>query len=202
MAGLRCSYHGTQPGIDALVNTMNAMFHPMSLRHIRSRNRREQRGVVAIEFALVFLFGLLPLLLLTFSGVLIFAAKQSLTLAAADGARAALHYNSNASDGNLTDACSSALHDMNWLFELASSGGAPAPSSCTSGSISTNDATATITTDNSCTAAAGATCVRVTTTYNYENSPLVLGTGTLYGWFTSGQLQSSAVIQIYNTQGN
>jgi Flp pilus assembly protein TadG len=52
---------------------------PAASRSLRAR----QRGVVAIEFALMFLFGLLPLLLLTFNGVLIFAAKQSLTLAAA-----------------------------------------------------------------------------------------------------------------------
>lgn len=168
------------------------------------RNRQGQRGVVAIEFALVFLFGLLPLLLLTFSGVLVFAAKQSLTLAAADGARAALHYNSSASNGNLTDACSAALNDMNWIFEVANSGGTPTPSSCASSSISSNSATATITADNSsCTVATGATsCVMVTTTYNYENSPLVLGTGTLYGWFTKGKLESSATIQIYNNQGS
>lgn len=172
---------------------------PLPLRCMFCRNRQGQRGVVAIEFALMFLFGLLPLLLLTLSGVLVFAAKQSLTLAAADGARAALHYNPSASNGNLTDACSAALSDMNWLFELADTGGTPAPSSCASGSISTSSAAATITADNSCTTAAGATsCVTVTTTYNYENSPLVLGTGAIYGWFANGKLQSTATIQIYN----
>jgi Flp pilus assembly protein TadG len=63
---------------------------PSIQRHSNIRSLRGQQGVVAIEFALVFLFGVLPLLLLTFSGVMIFAAQQTLTLAAAEGARAAL----------------------------------------------------------------------------------------------------------------
>ena len=49
----------------------------------RPGQKRKQRGAVALEFAFVFLFGMLPLIMLTFTGVLVFAAQQSLTLAAA-----------------------------------------------------------------------------------------------------------------------
>ncbi|TAM20512.1 MAG: hypothetical protein EPN68_13275, partial [Rhodanobacter sp.] len=184
------------------MNTTSATPSPTSLRRMHSRNRRGQRGVVALEFAMIFLLGFLPLLLLTFSGAMVFAAKQSLTLAAANGARAALHYNTT-NDGNLTSACSTALRSMNWLFALPNGS---APSECPSGSssISNSDGTATITANHNCTVvgtAAGATCVKVTTEYNYDKGPLILGTGKLYGWLMNGPLQSTAIIQIYNTQG-
>lgn len=147
----------------------------------------------------MFMFGMLPLLLLTLAGVLIFAAKQSLTLAADDGARAALHYNGTAG-GNLTDACSTALRSMDWLFALSASSASPAPTACTSASITNHIATIAVTTN--CTADTNATCVLVTTTYDYNDSPLILGTGKLYGWLMSGPLQSTAVIQIYDNEGS
>jgi len=172
------------------MNTATANNRSPSLCH-----RRKQRGVAAIEFALMFMFGMLPLLLLTLAGVMIFAAKQSLTLAADNGARAALHYNASA-NGNLTDACSTALQSMNWLFALSASSASPAPTACTSAGIS--NSIASIAVSNNCTADADAICVLVTTTYDYNHSPLILGTGTLYGWLMSGPLQSTAVIQIYN----
>lgn len=172
------------------MNIATAIARSQCLRH-----RHRQRGVVAIEFALMFMFGMLPLLMLTLAGVLIFAAKQSLTLAADDGARAALHYNA-ATGGNLTDACTTALQSMGWLFALSASSSAPAPTACTSASVTNNIASIAVT--NNCTADTGATCVLVTTTYDYNDSPLILGTGTLYGWLMSGPLQSTAVIQIYN----
>lgn len=56
--------------------------------------RRRQRGVASIEFALMLLLGLVPLLLFTFSGVLIMAAQQTLATASAEGARASLRYGS------------------------------------------------------------------------------------------------------------
>lgn len=166
---------------------------------VHCHSRRKQQGVVAIEFALVFLFGMLPLLLLTLAGVLVFAAKQSLTLAASNGARAALHYSASA-DGNLIDACSTALQSMNWLFAL-SNNGTSTPAACTGSSISNAIASIDVTTQG-CTAASGATCVKVTTRYDYDNSPLILGTGKLYGWLMNKPLESIAVIQVYNTQGS
>ncbi|MGB9101148.1 MAG: pilus assembly protein, partial [Stenotrophomonas indicatrix] len=47
--------------------------------------RQRQRGVASIEFALMLLLGLVPLLLLTLSGVLIMAAQQTLATASAEG---------------------------------------------------------------------------------------------------------------------
>jgi Flp pilus assembly protein TadG len=170
----------------------------LSTCRVHNSGLRKQQGVVAIEFALVFLFGMLPLLLLTLAGVLIFAAKQSLTLAASNGARAALHYSASA-DSNLTDACSTALQSMNWLFAL-SNNGTSTPAACTGSSISNTIASIEVT--HVCTAASGASCVKVTTSYDYDNSPLILGTGKLYGWLMHKPIESTAVIQVYNTQGS
>lgn len=173
--------------------TVTSLLSPHRMRC----SRKKQQGVVAIEFALVFMFGLLPLLLLTLAGVLIFAAKQSLTLAASNGARASLHYFS-ATDENLTDACSEALRQMKWLFAVSGS----APDECTGSRISSSDGSAEIDVTHDCTAATGATCVMVTTKYDYSKNPLIPATGSLYSWLAMPKLQSTAVIQIYNTQGS
>lgn len=84
-----------------------------------TRTRHHQRGIVALEFALMFTFGLLPLLLLTFAGVLTFSAQQALTLAAADGARAALRYpavTSSALKAREDTAKAVASNRMDWLL--------------------------------------------------------------------------------------
>jgi uncharacterized membrane protein SpoIIM required for sporulation len=47
------------------------------------RDRRQQPA--SIEFALMLMLGLLPLLLFTFSGVMIMAAQQTLATASAEG---------------------------------------------------------------------------------------------------------------------
>lgn len=184
------------------MKTMNTIPLPISLRGMHGRNRRGQRGVVAIEFALVFLFGLLPLLLLTFSGVLIFAAKQSLTLAAADGARAALHYNSSTGGGNLTSACTTALADMLWLVALSNGSSGSTSPTCTGSSFTNGTASISITSD--CTAASSATCVKVTTSYLYDSHPFLPGTATAYQWVMGKgkAITSTATIQVYNTQGS
>jgi len=150
--------------------------------------RRKQRGVVAIEFALVFLFGLLPLLLLTFSGVLIFAAKQSLTLAAANGARAALHYGTDTQ--RQAYACQAAQNSMQWLVTF--SGQTP---SCTSAPI-------TVTGPATCPSAVptGVQCITVTTTFDYDEHPFLPGTASVYKWTIGSALSSTATIQI-DTQG-
>lgn len=161
------------------------------------RPSRKQRGVVAIEFALVFLFGMLPLLLLTFSGVLIFAAKQSLTLAAANGARAALHYGTDAQ--RQADACQAAQNSMQWLITY-SGGAAP---SCTGDPIE-------VTPPGPCPSGAPTTrvqCITVTTSFDYNDHPFLPGTATIYGWFVKDSagkktsLSSTATIQI-DTQGS
>jgi hypothetical protein len=160
---------------------------PISLRRPQ---RHRQRGVVAIEFALMFLFGLLPLLLLTFSGVLIFAAQQSLTLAAANGARASLHYGSDAD--RLGYACKAARDSMQWLLTFA--GETP---DCT-------DAPIAVTGPKDCpdaSAAPGVKCITVTTSFDYDKHPFLPGTATVYGWVIGKPLSSTAVIQL-DTQGS
>ena len=145
--------------------------------------RARQRGVVAIEFALMFLFGLLPLLLLTFTGVMIFAAKQSLTLAAADGARAALRFQPTVAERHAT-AIEVAAQRMQWLLDF--SGDAP------EAAVAVTD----VDCDDASASAAGVTCINVTTTFNYDEHPFLPGTVTAYGWVLGGPLQGSATVQI------
>lgn len=64
-----------------------------------ARRKVAQRGSVAVEFALIFpVFFLILYAIVTFS--LIFVAQQNMTLAAEEGARAALNWVSNTSMAN------------------------------------------------------------------------------------------------------
>ena len=153
---------------------------------------RRQRGVVAIEFALVFLFGLLPLLLLTLSGVLIFAAKQSLTLAAAEGARAALRYSASDADRGM-QVCKTAQHSMQWLLTFS---GETAP--CAANGIGTSIA---VSTPFPCDSAPTVQCMKVETSFDYNEHPFVPGTTSIYHWLMQGSIQSSATVQL-DTQGS
>jgi Flp pilus assembly protein TadG len=145
------------------------------------RSPGKQHGVVAIEFALIFLFGLLPLLLITFSGVLVFAAQQSLTLAAAEGARAALRYGDDTQ--RRLEACSAAAHSMQWLLDFAGQADA-----CSS-NVSVNFA--------SCPSDTSVRCVSVATYYDYDRHPFLPGTSPLYSMtFGAKGLRSSAVVQL------
>lgn len=146
--------------------------------------RSRQRGVVAIEYALVFIFGLLPLLLLTISGVLIFAAKQSLTLAADNGARAALQYGANNAARQAT-ACAVAEQSMQWLLNF--SGDTP---DCTDGPI--------VVSTIACPSNASLSCVQVVTSFDYSAHPFIPGTQTVYGWLLDS-ISSSAIVQLDNT---
>jgi Flp pilus assembly protein TadG len=141
--------------------------------------RSRQQGVVAIEFALIFIFGLLPLLLLTMSGVLIFAAKQSLTLAADNGARAALQYGTNRE----ATACQVAEQSMQWLLTFS---GVAAPD-CADGPI--------VVTTIACPANAGLKCVQVVTSFDYTAHPFIPGTKTVYGWLLD-PISSTAIVQL------
>lgn len=155
------------------------------------QGRHRQRGVVAIEFALVFLFGMLPLLLLTLSGVLIFAAKQSLTLAAAEGARAALRYGTTAQ--RQTNACEAAAESMAWL--LTFSGAEPA--SCTTPPAPGGAyAPIAVSTAAPCPDTPTVECITVETSYDYNKYPFIPGTTTLYSWVMSGNLSSTATVQL------
>ncbi len=116
------------------------------LRFRNTSGRNKQNGVYALEFALVF-----PVFFLMFYAVLsfamVFVAKQTLSLAAADGARAALRYfhtgQQNASAeaalaGRMEHACQVALQRASYLFhearapqcEVALSASCPADWAC------------------------------------------------------------------------
>lgn len=149
--------------------------------------KSRQRGAMAVEFALIFLLGVLPLLLLTVSGVLIFAAKQSLTLAASEGARAALRFGVHGSIAEReVSACLAAKESMQWL--LAFSG--ETPDCSTPGNTPPIAITAI-----SC-PAGGAQCVQVVTSFDYDAHPLIPGTVTVYGWVLGKTITSSAVVQL------
>ncbi|WP_329742414.1 pilus assembly protein [Dyella sp. A6] len=150
---------------------------------------------MAIEFALVFLLGLLPLLLLTFTAVLIFTARESLTLAASNGARAALHYGTDAERGMY--ACQAAENSMQWLMAFSTPSGNTAPS-CSSSGISNNVASVVVSAPGACsgTVPANVECMTVTASYNYDSDPFLPGTKTLYGWVIGQPISSTAIIQI------
>lgn len=150
--------------------------------------RIAQRGVVTLEYAFLLIIALIPLLLFTFTGTLIFAAKQSLTLAAAEGSRAALHY------GNISQrqqsACLAARRSMLWLLNFSQQ--SPA---C----VDTASAPIQVSETFPCEAASTVSCMRVTVTYDYDQHPFIPGTGALYGWTIGAPLTSQAVVQLGTT---
>lgn len=159
------------------------------IAHRRSGPAR-QRGVAAIEFAFVFLLGVLPLLLITLSGVLIFAAQQSLALASAEGARAALQYGTLAQ--RQSNASLAAQRSMSWL--LAFSGENPncaAPASPGAGYAPVAVSSAT-----PCPSNAAMQCITVVASFDYNTHPFVPGATTLYGWLMKSSLSSSATVQL------
>lgn len=84
------------------------------------RNPNRQRGVAALELALVF-----PVLFLMMYGLLsyglIFAAQHSLAQSAAEGARAALRFDSlnDAEASRTTAACTMAKQGVRWLEQVS-----------------------------------------------------------------------------------
>lgn len=78
--------------------------------------RRFNKGVAAIEFALVF-----PVLFIILYGLvtysLIFAIQHSLSMAAAEGGRAAVKYQSNddTMDMRINAACEEARKNLSWV---------------------------------------------------------------------------------------
>lgn len=135
------------------------------------------RGTVAIEFAIVF-----PLLFVMLYGIVtysvIFVAKQSLTLAAEEGARAALNYQSASSAAaalaaRSQSACSTATNAAGWLRGAAN---------CTAQA-------------QACSYDASLDCVEVTLTYDYARRPLVPRL-PLLGIALPSMLTSAATVQL------
>lgn len=141
-------------------------------------SRRTERGNMAIEFAIVFpLFFVVFYAIVTYS--LIFVAQQSLTLAAEEGARAALRFQDGAAtvDDSLalrsTAACTAAKGLTNWLAGLADCTATPAP----------------------CTYDASMRCIQVTLDYQYAQRPLV-PTLPLFGLALPDSLVARAMVQL------
>lgn len=147
---------------------------------------RSQRGVITVEYALMMMLGFLPLLMLTFSGVMIMAAQQTLATASAEGARASLQFGSTAE--RRIAACSAARRSMQWLLRF--SGQEPDCSAAgSSGAIVVSPPAA-------CSGLSSAQCVTVTVSYDYSSHPFLPGTGTLYGWVMKAPIRSVAVAQL------
>jgi Flp pilus assembly protein TadG len=122
---------------------------------VRPRVRARAAGSAAVEFALVF-----PLLFTVLYGIVTYSvllvAEQSLTLAAEEGARAALNYQNAATAADAlaarsSNACSVASQSTGWL-------GAHAQCATQAQSCSYNSAM---------------DCVQVTLTYDYASHPIV-----------------------------
>lgn len=146
-------------------------------QRIRVCRARAQRGATAVEFALVFpLFFTILYAIVTFS--LILVAQQNLTMAAEEGARAALNWQSNTSmqtalvnRGNA--ACAAAKLVAATLVQSMQ---------CTPSSTT-------------CGPAGAMQCVNVQLTYNYRANPLV-PTLPLLGFAVPATLSSSATVQL------
>lgn len=143
----------------------------------RVRRARAQRGATAVEFALVFpLFFTILYAIVTFS--LILVAQQNLTMAAEEGARAALNWQSNTSmQSALTNrgsaACTAAKAVVATLVKSAQ---------CTPSSAA-------------CGPGGAMQCVNVLLTYNYQANPLVPNL-PLLSYAVPTTLSSSATVQL------
>lgn len=154
---------------------------------------KKQQGAAAIEFAIIFpIFFLIFYAIITYG--LIFAAQQTVTLAAAEGARAAVRYQTGQDQNARKAARIAAACDMSnkALIWLSKSVGA-VPGICSTGIVKTE-----VTTDSAlCSALNGVTCVKVLVTYDYEKAPLIPRLfGPLMSLPTPKALQGQAVAQI------
>lgn len=152
---------------------------------------RRQRGVVAVEYALMMILGLVPLLLFTFSGVLIMAAQQTLATAAAEGARASLRFGTV--NERRTAACVAARQSMQWLLQFSRQN-----PDCSAGGTGPIQVSA----QAPCAGMATAQCMTVTVRYDYAAHPFFPGTATLYGWVMRAPIRSVAVAQLDLGSGN
>lgn len=136
------------------------------------RRRDRQRGLAALEFALVF-----PVLFLLVYGMLtyglILVAQQSLTQGVAEGARAALRYSAGPVGAQ---ACLAAQQAVSWL------GGH---------TVCTPSAQTVCPYDSSKTAR----CLQVTLVYPYQDKPL-LPRLPLIGLVTPTRLSAAAWVQL------
>ncbi len=156
----------------------HAMLPPRTSRGSRNAVRRtSQRGVAAVEFAIIFpLFFVVLYGIVTFS--LMFVAQQNLTLAAEEGARAALDYQqassvSAALTARANAACSAANNMIATMVSSATCVATPA----------------------ACNYNAAMDCVNVTLTYNYAANPLIPNL-PIMSVVMPASLVSSAMVQL------
>lgn len=171
---------------------------------------KRQQGAAAIEFALLFpVFFLIFYAIITYG--LIFAAQQTLTLAAAEGARAAVRYPAAIGTGTvtkavqlqarLTAACATANMATEWLRRMGTGLGNAA---CNSGINNTAGlyATAGLCAAGSATFTASSdanlvNCMTMRVNYSYANAPFIPRLlGPLLSLPTPNLLQGQAVAQI------
>lgn len=147
-------------------------------RQAQPRAWQRQRGATAVEFALVFpLFFLIFYAIVTFG--LIFAVQQNLTLAATEGARAALNYIPAATpQAALTSRADAACHTVLSLTQWL-----PNMSKPTCQAL------------QKCSYEPSMYCVTVTVTYPYAQYPLVPSL-PLLGLAVPSALTSTATVQI------
>ncbi len=171
---------------------------------------KKQQGAAAVEFAILFpIFFLIFYAIITYG--LIFAAQQTLTLAAAEGARAAVRYPSVPTGGTmtksaqlqarLTAACATAALATDWLSKIGAGFGSTGCSAgvsdaaglyATSGLCGTGSASFTASNDASL-----VNCVTMQANYNYASAPLIPRLlGPLLSLPTPNLLRGKAVAQI------
>lgn len=157
----------------------------MSISMRPQPNRRRQRGVVTIEYAFMLMLGVLPLLLLTYTGVMIMAVQQTLATASSEGARASLRFGTT--EQRRVAACEAAQRSMQWL--LAYSGDSVSCSSAAAAPI-------VVSMPAPCDGLADTQCIHVAVSYDYGSHPFLPGTGRLYGWVLDKPISSIAVAQL------
>ena len=156
----------------------------------------KQKGAAAIEFSIIFpIFFLIFYAIVTYG--LIFVAQQTITLAASEGARAAVRYQSGKDAAErqalrIAAACNMSNQVLDWLRKMGS-GQSGATGACATGITTTQ-----VTADKAlCSSLSGVTCIKVLVTYDYEKAPLVPKLlGPLMSLPTPKTLQGQAVAQI------
>jgi Flp pilus assembly protein TadG len=121
--------------------------------HARRLRRNDEEGAELIEFAIVVVILIMLIYgIVTFG--LILSAKETLTQAASDGARAGIVATSTA----IATAQTQASNDLSWMGK---------------GTCGTSGTTITcVATEAPCASNSNNTCLTMTVTYNYSASPL------------------------------
>lgn len=156
---------------------------------------KKQQGAAAIEFAIIFpIFFLIFYAIITYG--LIFAAQQTITLAAAEGARAAVRYQpgqkpEDRQKARFEAACDMANQSLQWLRKAAGQTTELAKGTCSEGVVDVK------TTPTACSGISNVSCVQVLVRYEYEKAPFIPRLlGPLMGLPTPKVLQGQAVAQI------